>query len=196
MPAGNAFPTRNPTSRSRTPTKACLTVGTKRPRPGSRTTISSISASDRLVLSLAPFAEPQGDHAEQESDDHRLYGMSSQMSGMDGAAPARMIGDTFQSRLRTAPTTKPMRKFNGLRDMPQSKGRFAPQPSNSNESRNGPVNVFDAGRGSSVRAIATSSGSPLYLMYQSRVECTRERVLSMTVGQVSGKVAGVARITR
>src|SRR5207253_450674 len=32
----------------------------------------SISASDRLVPS--PSAEPQGDHAEQEADDHRLYG--------------------------------------------------------------------------------------------------------------------------
>ena len=44
--------------------------------------------------------------------------MSSTMPGMEGAAPARMIGIAFQSRLTTAPTKKPMRKNTGLRDMP------------------------------------------------------------------------------
>jgi hypothetical protein len=30
-----------------------------------------------------------------------------------------MIGDTFQSRLSSAPAKKPMRKYNGLRDIPE-----------------------------------------------------------------------------
>jgi hypothetical protein len=37
---------------------------------------------------------------------------------MEGAAPARMIGIAFQSRLTTAPTMKPMRKYTGVRDIP------------------------------------------------------------------------------
>lgn len=43
--------------------------------------------------------------------------MSSQIPGIEGGAPARMIGIEFQSRLAAAPTMKPMMKFTGPRDI-------------------------------------------------------------------------------